>query len=135
MAKIVLELSEEHARIVMDACEMLMRMRLGQESYPTELMLGWPLHDGMSTDEYCIRRDVGGELMRTYLGVVLGKNAWHMPNGRKDDLEAMAYEVWATMRHAMFKHEHPGVGETYDVRSSPPLSESGKEMPVCKVVD
>ena len=43
MEKVVLELTKEHAQVVQDACEVLMRMKLGQTAFPTEVMLGWPL--------------------------------------------------------------------------------------------
>ena len=133
--KIILELSEDHARVVQDACEMLMRMRLGQTMQPTELMLGWPMHQGMSTDEYCIRRDIAYDALKAFLTAVGCREG--LP---KDEMEMLAYEVWGTIRHAVWQHENPDTkdswdADSWDVRSQEPLSESGKPMPVCRVED
>ena len=134
--KVVLELTREHAQIVQDACEMLMRMRLGQSGFVTDLMLGWPMHEGMSIDEFCIRREAANDVMTGYLKCVLGLNNYGLPNGRKDELEARAYEVWATLRHTLFLHDYKDASDrTYDVRGHEPLNESGLEMPKCKVVE
>ena len=130
--KIILELTREHAQVVQDACEMLMRMKLGQPSFPTELLLGWPSHERMSTDEFCLRRDMANEIMRTYLFAVLGRNNYGYPDGRKDDTEALAYEVWGTIRHETYKYYYQD-DDFYDVRSQEPMNESGKTMPKCRI--
>ena len=132
--KIVLELSREHARIVQDACEMLMRLRLGQSSYATELMLGWPTHEGMDMKEYCMRRDIANRVMEGFLHAVLGTNSAGWPDGRKDEMENLAYEVWGTIRHVLYLHDYPN-DKSYDVRAREPLKESEYPMPKCKVVD
>ena len=129
--KIVLEMTREHAQTVQDACEMLMRMKLGQTSYPTELMLGWPGYhkNGISTDEYCIRRDIANDIMRAFL-----RTTGNEQGTEKDLLEQTAYEIWGTIRHAFWNAENPNGGNDWDVRSQPPLSESGLRMPECRVV-
>mgnify|MGYP006988866287 CR=1 FL=1 len=129
--KIILEMTREHAQTVQDACEMLMRMKLGQTSYPTELMLGWPGYDkkGMSIDAYCIRRDIANDILRAFL-----RTTGNSAGTEKDMLEQTAYEIWGTIRHAFWKAENPDGGTDWDVRSQPPLSESGLTMPECRVV-
>lgn len=124
--KIILELTREHAQTVMDACEMLMRMKLGQTSYPTELMLGGPLfhQNGMSVDEYCMRRDIANDILRAFLRATGNKEGTE-----KDMVENMAYEVWGTIRHTFWKAENPDGGDSWSVASQPPLSESGLRMP------
>lgn len=129
--KIVLEMTREHAQTVMDACEMLMRLKLGQTSYPTELMLGWPLYHhkkGMSTDEYCMRRDIANDILRAFL-----RATGNAEGTEKDMVENMAYEVWGTIRYGLYMAEHPDGGEPWSVASQPPLSESGLRMPECRV--
>ena len=132
--KVIVELTREHAQTVQDACELLMRLKLGQTSYPTELLLGWPTHEEMDMKEYCLRRDMANDILRTYLFAVLGRNNAGWPNGVKDEVEAMAYEVWGTIRHTLYMHDG-GEYDTYDVRSREPLNESGKGMPKCRIVD
>ena len=132
--KIALEISESHARVVQDACELLMRMKLGQSTFPTEIMLGWPGHEEMSTKEYCRRRDIANPIMEAYLKTVLGRNAYGLPDGKKDEVECMAYEVWGTIRHAIWQHEHPNGSESWSVLSQPPLHESDGPMPKCEVI-
>ena len=131
--KVILELSREHARIVQDACEMLMRLRLGQATYTTELMLGWPTHDSMDTKEYCMRRDAANKVLEAFLHIVLGTNGAGWPDGRKDEMENLAYEVWGTIRHMLYLHDYPN-DNSYDVRSHEPIKESNYPMPKCKVV-
>ena len=132
--KVTLELTMEHARTVMNACELLMRMRLGQTSYPTELMLGWPTHEEMDMKEFCLRRDLANKALDCYLHAVLGTNRAGFPNGVKDELENMSYEVWGTIRYALWKHEHPDGSDSWSVASREPMSESGLPMPKCSVV-
>lgn len=132
--KITLELTREHAQVVQDACEMLMRLKLGQTGYAIDTLIGWPKPDKCDMDmkEYCLRRDMANDILKTALRVLLGDNKYGQPDGKKDEDEAMAYEVWGTLRHVMWKHEN-GDRDSWDVRSQPPLNESGKKMPVCKV--
>ena len=125
---VTLTLTREHTQVVQDACELLMRLKLGQTFFATELLLGWPEHEGMDTHEYCLLRDIANDILRGYLKAV------GCPEGTPKDLkEHIAYEVWGTLRHAFWKHENPGVTDSWDVRSQEPLSESGLRMPMCEV--
>jgi len=131
--KIILELTREHARVVQDACEMLMRMKLGQTGYAVDTLIGWPKPGkGMDMKEYCLRRDMANDILKTALRVLLGDNKYGYPDGRKDDTEALAYEVWGTIRHETYKHDHQD-DDSYDVRSQEPINESGKTMPKCRI--
>lgn len=127
---VTLTLTREHAETIQDACELLMRLKLGQTAFPTELMLGWPLYHLKikDVDEYCMRRDIANDILRAYLRAVGN------PEGTtKDDTEMRAYEVWGTLRHAFWKAENPDGSDSWDVRSQPPPSESGLKMPVCEI--
>ena len=125
---ITLTMTREHAQVVKDACEMLMRLKLGQPSFATEELLGFPNSDSMDMREWCLRRDVANDLLRTYLRVV--GNPVGTP---KDDVEHMAYEVWGTIRSALYMHDNPDGGNGWSVASQPPLAESGLKMPKCEI--
>lgn len=133
--KIVLELTREHAQIVQNACEMLMRLKLGQTGCMVDMLIGWPKPDReMNIHEYCLRRDMANDILKTALRVLLGDNKYGLPDGQKDKDEALAYEVWGTIRHALYINDG-GEYDTYDVRSNEPLNESGLTMPKCEVQD
>ena len=129
--KIVLELSREHAEVVQDACELLMRMKLGQTTFPTELMLGGLGGIGKyDVNEFCMRRDAANDVLRAFLRITGNKEGCE-----KDKVENMAYEVFGTIRHALFMDRNPDGDNSWSVASQPPLAESGLPMPKCKVVD
>ena len=128
--KFVMELTLEHAKVVQDACELLMRMKLGQTSFPTELMLGGIGAIGKyDVNEFCLRRDIAENVLRAFL-----RATGNQEGCEKDEIENMAYEVFGSIRYAIWKHEHPGIGESWSVAIQPPLSESGKGIPKCEVV-
>lgn len=131
---ITLTMTREHAQTVQDACEMLMRMKLGQTGCAVDMLIGWPKpdRDDMDMKEYRLRRDMANDILKTALRVLLGDNKYGLPDGKKDEVEALAYEVWGTIRHEMWKREN-GDKDSWDVRSQKPLSESGLTMPVCGV--
>ena len=127
---VTLTLTREHAETIQDACELLMRLKLGQAMFPTELMLGWPKYDekNLSMDEYCVRRGVAERVLSAFLWTVGN------PEGTpKDDTEMRAYEVWGTLRHAFWKVANPDGSDSWSVCSQPPLNESGLKMPVCEI--
>lgn len=131
--KITLELTREHAQVVQDACEMLMRLKLGQTGYAVDTLIGFPKPDrDMDMNEYCLRRDMANDILKTALRVLLGDNKYGQPDSAKDEEESMAYEVWGTLRHTLYLHDG-GEYDTYDVRSREPLNESGLTMPKCWV--
>lgn len=127
---ITLTLTEEHAQTVQDACEMLMRMKLGQTRFPTELMLGWPYNlDKYDVNEFCLRREIAETVLRAFLQTVGN------PEGTpKDDVEHMAYEVYGTIRHALYL-ANGGDKNGWSVAAQKPLNESGLDMPKCEVRD
>ena len=128
--KLVMELTLEHAKVVQDACELLMRMKLGQTSFPTELMLGGIGAIGKyDVNEFCLRRDIAENVLRAFL-----RATGNQEGCEKDEIENMAYEVFGSIRYAIWKHEHPGAGGDWSVASQPPLSESGKGIPKCEVM-
>lgn len=128
---VTLTLTEEHAQTVQDACEMLMRMKLGQTITPTEFMMGWPtiLNNKAEIDRYCAMRDVAEQALSTFL-MATG----HKAGRPKDQTEQMAYEIWGTIRHALWAHDHPRE-DGWSATALEPLSESGLDMPKCEVRD
>jgi hypothetical protein len=125
---VTITMTRDHAWVVQDACEMLMRMKLGQTIMPTELMLEWPNGD-MTWYEYCLRRDVAKSALTTFLTAV------GCPEGTpKDDTEHMAYEIYGTIRHALYLADG-GDPNGWGVAAQEPLSESGRPMPKCEVTN
>ena len=126
---VTLTLTREHAETIQDACELLMRLKLGQTSFPTELMLGGPGSIGKyDVNEFCLRRGIAEDVLRAFLRAVGN------PEGTpKDDTEMRAYEVWGTLRHAFWKADNPDGSDSWSVCSQPPLNESGLKMPVCEI--
>lgn len=126
---VTLTMTREHAQTVQDACELLMRLKLGQTSFPTELMLGGIGAIGKyDVNEFCLRRGIAEDVLRAFL------RATGNPEGaERDKCEQMANEVWGTIRHAFWKAENPDGGDSWSVCSQPPLSESGLKMPVCEI--
>ena len=131
---ITLTMTREHAQIVQSACEMLMRLKLRQTGCAVDMLIGWPkpYKGDMDMREYCLRRDMANDILETALRVLLGDNKYVLPDEKKDDAEALAYEIWGTLRHALYMHDG-GDYDSSDVRSREPLSESGLMMPVCRV--
>lgn len=128
-AKLTLELTREHAQVVQDACEMLMRMKLGQTMFPTELMLGGLSAIGKyDVKEFCLRRSIAEDVLRAFL-----RATDNCEGQESDDVEKMAYEIFGTIRHALWRVDHVGQTESWSVASQPPLSQSGLDMPKCEV--
>ena len=128
---VTLTLTEEHAQTVQNACEMLMRMKLGQTAMPTEFMMGWPtiLENKAEIDHYCAMRVVAERALSTFIlatGYKAGKP--------KDKTEQMAYEIWGTIRHALWEHDHPRA-DGWSATALEPLNESGLDMPKCEVME
>lgn len=81
---VTITMTREHARVVQDACEMLMRLKLGQTTMPTELLMSLPNGD---IDKYCLRRDIAQDLLNTYLRIVLNIKPYGFEEPHKDDTE------------------------------------------------
>lgn len=118
---VTITMTREHAEVVQEACEMLMRLKLGQTQMPTELMID---NFGMDINEYCLRRDVARGVLKAFLTAVGCPET--------DDTERMAYEVYGTIRHALYIADG-GDHDGWSVAAQEPLSESGREMPKCEV--
>lgn len=128
---VTLTLTEEHAQTVQDACEMLMRMKLGQTAMPTEFMMGWPkiLENKDEIDHYCDMRVVAERALSTFIlatGYKAGKP--------KDQIEMLAYEIWGTIRHALYLADG-GDKNGWSTAAHEPLNDSGLDMPKCEVMD
>ena len=128
---VTLTLTEEHAQTVQDACEMLMRMKLGQTAMPTEFMIGYPtiLNNKAEIGRYCAMQEVAEQALSTFL-LATG----YKEDKPKDQIEMLAYEIWGTIRHALWMHDHPRA-DGWSTAAQEPLSESGLDMPKCEVSD
>ena len=128
---VTLTLTEEHAQTVQNACEMLMRMKLGQTAMPTEFMMGWPTnsHDIAEIKHRCDMMIVAKQALSTFL-LATG----HKEGRPKDQIEMLAYEVYGTIRHALYM-ANGGDKNGWSVAAQKPLSESGLDMPKCEVRD
>ena len=87
---VTLTLTEEHAQTVQDACEMLMRMKLGQTAMPTEFMMGWPtiLENKAEIDHYCEMREVAERALSTFIlatGRKTRPSRWPTRSGARSD--------------------------------------------------
>lgn len=119
---VTLTMTRKHAKKIQDACDFLMRMKMGQTSHCAEYMMGWALSSDMDVDEYLQRRAAGSKVLDAFVQVT-----------RKDDRsrDDIACEIWETIRHALYMAD--GGGSDYDVRRYEPMSLSGLEMPKCEV--
>lgn len=124
---VTLTMTREHAQVVQDACELLMRMKLGQTFAPIDALLGWPKNDDMDSKEYHARHKIADQILRAFYMAV--NNEEGTP---KDKVENMAYEVFGTIRHALYVADG-GDLEAYNVAAQEPLNESGLTMPKCEV--
>lgn len=121
---VTITMTRDHAEVVQEACEMLMRMKLKQTMMPTELMLRSP---NMMCDEYMLRKYIANDILKAFLTAVGRREGM-----AKDEVEQMAYEVYGTIRHALYIADG-GDPDGLSVAAREPLSESGREMPRCEV--
>ena len=130
--KVVVELTREQARAVMNATELLARLEIGQFKEIT-----WKMIDRFITDDGkkfdSTRRDVADELLEQACRTVFGVNQYNRPDVREKSMQHQrCWAVYSTIRYALAWHDHPEGGVTVDFQEPLGICET---MPKCKVVD
>ena len=142
--KIVMEMNRETASIVKNAMEFYSRVICGQFEEIAEAINTNQLekvyseqgeqamHDQFS--ELIDRRDDGYEVLKkarkTFFPELHPMAHYGVGYSRLTDI---AWNVYATIRHAMAWHDHPEGGKTVDFY--PPLEVKGHESPVVRIED
>ena len=124
--KYVLTLSREQAIMVMDACELYARLKIGQFDRITEMLLD--LH----REDYCDKRDLANDLLKIVACTLLGSNAYRTPLTQPDDLHHRAWNIHAVIRHCMAWHDNPK-GNIWSVNFDKPYPHGGEPLPEIKV--
>lgn len=107
----VLTLTDDQARMVETACELYARLKIGQFEQISELML-----DVKDVEQYCQRRDIANDLLRTVACVIFGRNINGWPHVQKDALHHRAWNIYHALRYKRAWYENPkgGWGVNYD---------------------
>ena len=116
---VTLKMTREHALLVQNACELWMRMTLGQAHIAVEVYMPFDRRDE-SVDSWLRRRDIAIDGMRASLRAM----------NTTERRDALAYEVWGSLRYATTMHDEPSCK---DSRGWPPLGDSGLTMPVVTI--
>lgn len=122
----VLTLTKEQARMVETACELYARLKIGQFELITEQML-----DVQDIDEYCKRRDIANDLLRTVACVIFGRNINGWPHVEKDALHHRAWNIYQALRYQRAWHEHPEGG--WGVSFDKPYPYGGEPVPDVRI--
>lgn len=128
--KVVVELTREQARAVMNATELLARLEIGQFKEIT-----WKMIDRFMTDDGkkfdSTRRDAADELLEQACRAVFGVNQYNRPDVREKSMQHQrCWAVYSTIRYALTWHDHPEGGVTVDFQE--PLG-YGEKLPVCRI--
>lgn len=143
--KVQLLLTDEQAKVVMRACELLSRLRIGQLEHVMEEVEEFAFKDMpppeddqhnvafdrafervknsracISFAKGCIFQDIGGSP-----GVSYG-----IGHDRKGDI---AWNVYTAIRHEVSWHEHPEGG--FGVNFNPKTEYCGSPVELCKIVE
>lgn len=128
--KIIVEMTREQARAVMNATELLARLEIGQFKE-----ICWKMLDRfIGKDGFdAVRRDRAEEYLESACHMVFGTNRYGSPDVRTKSIQyERCWAVYATIRHALAWHDHPEGGMTVDFDE--PMG-YGERMPVCRVED
>lgn len=126
--KYVLTLTRKQAYMVQDACELLARLKIGQFSRITELLLDLGLKD------YCERRDNVNDLFRVASNIIFGRNAYGSPVAKQDAIHYRAWDIYTVIRHAIWEHDNPGNNRSWCVAADPPVPHGNEPLPECEVI-
>lgn len=125
--KYVLELSREQAIMVEDACELYARLRIGQFENITEKILD------IRTKDYCASRDTANDILKVAACIILGRNVYGQPEGKKDKLHNRAWNIYTAIRYKRAWHDNPEGG--YSVCFDKPHPWGGEPVPKCTIVE
>lgn len=123
----ILTLTRDQAVMVKQACELYARLRIGQFEHITEKIL-----DVRDVTDYCNRRDSANDLLKAAACIILGKNIYGTPEGKKDKPHCRAWNIYAAIRYCMAWHDNPEGG--WAVCFDKPFPWGGEAVPECKVI-
>lgn len=123
----VLTLNKEQALLTRDALELYARLKIGQFTRITELML-----DVRDVKDYCERRDTINDLFRVIAGLFFGRNSYGQPDCKKDAEHHRAWNIYTALRYQIAWHDNPkgGIGCCYDE----PRPWGGEPVPRCEII-
>lgn len=128
--RVLLEMTPEQAGAVALACEMMMRLKLGQFNFISEALKN--IEPGQNMTAWCVERDTADELGNVMAKLVLGENSMRMPMAQGDATCHVCMDVWHTIRHTLAWDAHPEGGMAVDFY--PPILHFGINAPKCRVI-
>lgn len=123
MIKYTLTMSREQAHEVLDAVELLMRLKINQPENIPRAVLNWG--EGLGIDEWCKRRDDAEDYLRVAFKVLFPTLA----DVKKDKQWNRLYDLYQVLRKAIHDAEHP---DTIGVDSGPVMCTAGEPMAKCE---
>lgn len=126
---IVVEMTREQAYAVMNACELLARLEIGQFK---EIV--WNFIDKFHTADNkfdSVSREDADALAEQLCKKIFGTNKYGWPNiDKKSIRHQRCWAVYSTIRYVLAWHDHPEGGNT--VNFNEPLG-YGEKMPKCRI--
>lgn len=124
--RVVVTMTREQARAVMQATELLARLHIGQVFTIPELL------GNLAADDYCDRRDRSNEAFKLGIKLLLGTNIYGQPDVETKNIwHQRCWAVYATIRHALAWHDNPE-GNMWSVAFDKPMP-YGEPMPKCEI--
>lgn len=116
--------------MVQDACELLARLKIGQFSSITELLLDLGLKD------YCERRDNVNDLLRVASNIMFGRTTYGSPAVKHDTIHCRAWDIYTVLRHAMWEYDNPDPNnrDGWCVAADTPRQTADEPLPGCEVI-
>lgn len=125
--RVVVTMTRDQARAVMNATELLARLYIGQTFTMTELLCD------LSRGDYWDRRDMAKEALDLAMKIMVGANEYNNPDIKEKPIEhERLWAIYATIRHAISWHDYPEGGNTVDFYT--PMG-YGEPMPKCEIID
>ena len=119
----ILTMSKEQAHEVLNAVELLMRLKINQPENISRAVLNWG--EGLSIDDWCKRRDDAEGYLRVAFKVLFPTLA----DVKKDKQWYRLYDLYQVLRKAFHDAEHP---DTIGVDSGPVMCTAGEPMAKCE---
>lgn len=127
--KYILELTEEQAVLVMNACEMLSRLHIGQYWIISENMLHF------RDENYREKKTLADAILRCAGLVLNGINNYDEPKGEKNVICNRAWSIHEVIRYTKSWHDHPEGGHTVNFDTPLNTLPAGEPLPKCRITD
>ena len=127
MKKYILELTEEQAVLVMNACEMLSRLHIGQYWIISENMLHF------RDENYREKKTLADSILRCAGMVLNGIGSYDEPKGEKNTDCNRAWSVYEAIRYAKSWHDHPEGGPGVNFDKPINVLPAGEPLPKCLI--